>query len=104
MAGGRIDDRRCDGGWSCRGWCPVSSDRPDMVSGSTPEELFRATLRASTPLGELTTIIVTRQGLGRVGRVWLTLDGAMKTTAVMTDSEAGQLVELLGKAISARCR
>jgi hypothetical protein len=34
--------------------------------------------------------------------VWLTFDGAVKTTAVMDDPETGQLVELLGKATSAR--
>jgi hypothetical protein len=66
-----------------------------------PDETFRATLRARTPAGEFATVIVTRQGLGRAGRVWLTFEGAIKTTAVMTDPETEQLVELLGKAITA---
>jgi hypothetical protein len=66
------------------------------------EESFRATLRTRTPEGELATVIVTRQGLGRGGRVWLTFDGAIKTTAVMTDPETGELAELLGKAVAAR--
>lgn len=73
-----------------------------MVSGSTPDESFRATLRAHTPSDEFATVIITRQGLGRAGRVWLTFDGAIKTTAVMTDPETAQLVELLSKAMAAQ--
>lgn len=73
-----------------------------MVSGSTPDEAFRASLRAHTPSDDLATVIVTRQGLGRAGRVWLTFDGAMKTTAIMTDPETTHLIELLGKAMAAR--
>lgn len=73
-----------------------------MVSGSTPDELFRATLRACTPEGEFSTVIVTRQGLDRAGRVWLTFNGAIKTTVVMTDPETRQLADLLSKATVAR--
>lgn len=73
-----------------------------MSSGSTPDEMFRATLRTRTPEGAFATVIVTRQGLGRAGRVWLTFDGAIKTTAEMPDPETGQLVEILGKATEAR--
>lgn len=73
-----------------------------MGSGSTPDEMFRATLRTRTPEGALATVIVTRQGLGRAGRVWLTFDGAIKTTAVMNDPETQQLVDLLGQAGSVR--
>lgn len=75
--------------------CPV-------VSGSTPNESFRATLRAHTPSDEFATVIITRQGRGRAGRVWLTFNGAIKTTAVMTDPETAQLVELLSKAMAAQ--
>lgn len=73
-----------------------------MTSGSTPDESFRATLRTRTAEGDFATVIVTRQGLGRAGRVWLTFDGAIKTTAVMTDPETEELVEMLGKATAAR--
>lgn len=73
-----------------------------MVSGSTPDETFRATLQARTPDGAYSTVIITRQGLGRAGRVWLTFNGAVKTTVVMTDPETGQLAELLGEATVAR--
>lgn len=73
-----------------------------MASGSTPDEMFRATLRIRTPEGEFATLIVTRQGLGRAGRTWVTFDGAIKTTAVMSDQETGHLVELLAKTMSAQ--
>jgi hypothetical protein len=68
-------------------------------SGSTPDETFRATMQGRTVNGEPTTVIVTRQGLGRDGRVWLTFNGAIKTTVVMTNPETAQLTELLDKAI-----
>lgn len=45
---------------------------------------------------------VTRRSLGSYGRVWLTFDGAIKTTVVMTDGVAEQLGELLNKATVAR--
>jgi hypothetical protein len=53
------------------------------------DETFRATMRGRTPAGEPTTLIVTRQGVGRDGRVWVTFDGALRTTVVMTDPETG---------------
>jgi hypothetical protein len=62
------------------------------------EETFRATLRARTPDGETSTLIVTRQGLGSSGRTWLTFHGAIKTTVVLTNEEAGQLAGQLGDA------
>lgn len=65
---------------------------------STTEETFRATLRGRTPEGDFTTLIVLRRGLGRAGRVWLTFDGAIKTTVVLTDPETGRLIALLGDA------
>jgi biotin-(acetyl-CoA carboxylase) ligase len=69
---------------------------------STPDETFRATMRGQTPDGEPATVIVTRQGLGRDGRAWLTFNGAIKTTVVLTDQEAEQLAGLLGDAARAR--
>lgn len=65
---------------------------------STQDETFRATLRARTPEGDATTLIVLRRGLGHAARVWLTFDGAIKTTVVMTDPETVHLVGLLGDA------
>ncbi|HWR47069.1 MAG TPA: hypothetical protein VN327_05550 [Pseudonocardiaceae bacterium] len=68
---------------------------------STPDETFRATLRVQTPEGEPTTLIVRRQGLGRAGRVWLTGNGGIKTTVMLTSQEAEQLAGLLWDASSA---
>jgi hypothetical protein len=66
------------------------------------EETYRGTLDGRTPDGSRATMIVTRQGLGRAGRVWLTFLGAIKTTQVMTDEETDQLVVLLQAARGAR--
>jgi hypothetical protein len=67
-------------------------------SDSTHNETFRATMQAHLVDGTPTTLIVTRQGLGGDGRVWLTFHGAIKTTVVMTNPETAHLVELLNKA------
>ena len=73
-----------------------------MSSVSTQEETFRATLEARTPERDATTLIVLRRGLGHAARVWLTFDGAIKTTVVLTDPETVRLVGLLGDAQGAR--
>jgi biotin-(acetyl-CoA carboxylase) ligase len=65
---------------------------------STPDEMFRATLPSFTPDGEQATIIVTRQGQGSAGRVWVTFSGAWVTTAVMTDEQAERLERLVSDA------
>ncbi len=64
------------------------------------DETFRGTMRGCTPEGDRATVIVLRRGLGSSARVWLTFNGAIKTTVVMTDPEAGELVGLLGDAQS----
>jgi hypothetical protein len=69
-----------------------------VYSGSTPSEVYRASLPGRTPEGAPSTVIVTRQGVGAHGRVWLTFNGAIKTTVVLTDLEAAELRGLLGKA------
>ena len=69
---------------------------------NTTEETFRGRIRGRTPEDESTTLIVTRQGVGRAGRTWLTFNGAIRTTVVLTDQEAGQLTGLLDDAASAR--
>ena len=71
-------------------------DQPRAVSMS--EETFRAVFPGRDPNGDSNTVIVTRQGLGRDARVWLTFCGAIKTTVVMTDGEAADLRELLAAA------
>lgn len=72
------------------------------MSGNTPDEMFRGTMRSCSPEGEPHTVNVTQQGLGNAGRVWLTFNGAIRTTVVMTNPEAAQLCELLNKATTAR--
>lgn len=59
------------------------------------DETYRTTLRGRTPEGELTTLIITRQGLGVAGRVWLTFQGAIRTTVVLTDEQVRRLADLL---------
>lgn len=73
-------------------WCLVS----------TSDETFRATMPASTPDGELATVIVTRQGFGSGGQVWVTFSGGWVTTAVMTDEDAERFVQLVNDARTAR--
>ncbi|MGH4023632.1 MAG: hypothetical protein ACRDRV_03510 [Pseudonocardiaceae bacterium] len=75
------------------------ADRRVVTRMAEPRrETFRATLRIRTPDGEWATLIVTRQGLGTAGRTWLTFHGAIKTTAVLTSEEAGQLAGQLDEA------
>lgn len=66
------------------------------------DETYRATLRVRTPENERTTLIVTRQGLGVAGRVWLTFLGAIRTTAVLTVPETDELAAQLLAASRAR--
>ncbi|MGH3773497.1 MAG: hypothetical protein ACRDRW_19250 [Pseudonocardiaceae bacterium] len=68
---------------------------------STPDETSRATVRGQTPDGEPTTLIVTRQGVGRAGCVWLTGTEGSKATVVLTSQEAEQLAGLLWDVSSA---
>jgi hypothetical protein len=69
---------------------------------STPDETFRETLPTCTPDGEPATLIITRQGHGSAGRVWITFSGAWVTTAVLTDQEAEQFIQLVSDARGAR--
>jgi hypothetical protein len=62
---------------------------------STPEETYRATIQVQTPEREKATLIITRQGLGRAERTWLTLDGAIRTTAVLDNQQVNELTRVL---------
>jgi biotin-(acetyl-CoA carboxylase) ligase len=64
--------------------------------------MFRAALPTSTPEGKPATVIVTRQGQGSEGRVWITFSGAWATTAVMTDEDAERFERLVSAARKAR--
>lgn len=58
---------------------------------STPDETYRATMRVQTPEDGPSTLIVTRQGV----RTWLTLDGSIRTTAVLTNQQVTELTTKL---------
>ncbi|MCA1702970.1 MAG: hypothetical protein LC808_06745 [Actinobacteria bacterium] len=62
------------------------------------EESYRGTLQARDVDGGPHTMIIMRRGHGRNARVWLTVNGAWKTTLQMTDTEAARLAELLTEA------
>jgi hypothetical protein len=70
----------------------------------TEEETFRGTVRARGLNGEPHTLIVPRRYLDGRAWVWLTLNGAWKTTVCMTDPEMRALCELLTKAQHAGAR
>jgi hypothetical protein len=55
------------------------------------QESFRGTLTARTPDNESATVIVLR----RKQFVWLTFDGAIRTTLTLTDQQVTELVGLL---------
>lgn len=62
---------------------------------STPDETYRAVMPVRTPEHEKATLIITRQGRGRAARVWLTLDGSIRTTAVLDDQQVSELTRRL---------
>ena len=54
-------------------------------------ESYRQVLTFRTPEGEAATVIVMR----RKNAVWITFNGAVKTTVVMKDQDAGHLIEAI---------
>lgn len=48
-------------------------------------------MRVQTPEDGPSTLIITRQGLGRDARIWLTLDGPIRATVALDDQQASQL-------------
>lgn len=73
--------------------CPgrSGSERGLALELHSEIESYRATIGLHTPDGEPTTVIVMRRG----HTVWVTLDGAIRTTVVMRDPEAGHLVDTI---------
>ncbi len=57
-------------------------------------ESYRSVLVFRTPEGQDATVIVMR----RRSAVWLTFNGALKTTVVMGDQDASQLIEAVSHA------
>ena len=76
---------------------PTTQIGPGAVAtmSTIDEETFRGTVEGCTPDTDSATVIVTRRGLGRSGRVWLTFNGSIRATLVMTDQQTEWLVELL---------
>lgn len=60
-----------------------------MVELHSEIESYRRVLPFRTPEGQTASVIVMR----RKSAVWLTFDGAVKTTVVMTTEESGHLIE-----------
>ncbi|MGH3930835.1 MAG: hypothetical protein ACRDTF_12755 [Pseudonocardiaceae bacterium] len=58
-------------------------------------ESYRATIQLRTPDGEPATLIVLRRGRGQAARVWLTFDGAMKTTVTMDNAEVDDVTGMI---------
>jgi hypothetical protein len=58
-------------------------------------ESYRATIQLRTPDGDRATLLVLRRGCGRSGRVWLTFDGAVRTTVMMDDGESGEVSDMI---------
>lgn len=61
-------------------------------------ETYRRTITVRTPDRAKATVIVTRRGTGGDAQIWLTFDGAIKTTAVFTEAEAASMSELIDTA------
>lgn len=61
------------------------------------QESYRCVLKFRTPDGEAATVIVMR----RRNTVWLTFNGAMKTTVVMDGSQPGSLIDAVSSASGA---
>ncbi|HEY2765084.1 MAG TPA: hypothetical protein VGJ13_13930 [Pseudonocardiaceae bacterium] len=55
------------------------------------QESYRATIALRTPEEERTTVIVMR----REREVWVTLNGAIRTTVTMNEAEAHEVVEAI---------
>jgi hypothetical protein len=52
-------------------------------------------MQVQTPEDGPATLIVTRQGHGGAARMWLTLDGSIRATAVLDDQDVNQLASKL---------
>ena len=65
---------------------------------STREKGYLATMPAQTPEDGRSTLIITRRGIGRAARTWLTLDGGIRCTAALDRAQVEELRELLAAA------
>ncbi len=91
-----------------RPWCRIPRRRSSgrhraqvmarVSAGSTREKGYLATMQVQTPEDGRSTLIITRRGLGRAARTWLTLDGGIRCTAVLDRAQVEELRELLAAA------
>lgn len=65
-------------------------------------ERYRGTIQLRTPDGEPTTLIVLRRRCGHGWRVWITFDGALKTTVTMDDGETDEVTGMIQAAQCAK--
>lgn len=86
------------GGRSCDTWVK----RGNTVDLHSEHERYREVLNLRTPEGEAASVIVTRQGFGCRGRVWLTFQGAIKTTVMMDTEEAENVIGMIKAAQNAQ--
>ena len=77
---------------------PRHSKGENVVELHSEQERYRGTLTARSAENEPATVIVLR----RRQQVWLTFDGAIRTTVAMTDEETTQLIALLRAAQESR--
>lgn len=66
------------------------------------QESYRATIRLRTPDGAPATLIVLRRRRDHEWRVWLTFDGAIKTTVMMDGQESDEVTGMIKAAQCAR--
>jgi hypothetical protein len=59
------------------------------------QECYRSTIQLGTPEGFRATLIVLRRRSGHQWRVWLTFDGAIKTTVTMDDRESDEVTGMI---------
>ena len=52
-------------------------------------ESYRKVIELRTPEGQPASVIIMR----RASKVWVTFDGAIKTTVTLNDPQAGQLID-----------
>ncbi len=70
------------------------TQRESAVELHSDIESYRKVLAFRTPEGQAATVIVMR----RKSVVWLIFDGTKKTTVVMGDQDADQLIEAVSRA------
>lgn len=65
-----------------------------MAELHSEAESYRRVLALRTPEGHTASVIILR----RRSAIWLTFDGALKSTVVLTVQESGQLIDAVTEA------